>query len=104
MNPRRDGYTPKRDALKAPVVGSHGLGADHHHYGRRVEADGTWSIYHVFTGEPAAIGGHSMIGLSRSRATAGMLSLNRFSEARQRNRNGALPRELGARGAGEAAS
>lgn len=104
MTPRRHGYTPKRDALEAPVEGPRGLGADRHHYGRRVEADGTWSIYHVFTGEPAAIGGHSMIGLSRSRATAGMLSLNRFSEARQRNLNRALQRKLAARGADQAPS
>lgn len=104
MNPRRHGYSPGRDALERIVEGPRGPGADHHHYGRRVEADGTWSIYHVFTGEPAAIGGHSMIGLSRSRATDGMLSLDHCSKARQRNRNGALQRELGARGADEAPS
>ena len=27
---------------------------DSEHYGRRVEADGTWTIYHVFTGVPVA--------------------------------------------------
>jgi hypothetical protein len=49
-------------------------------YGRRIERDGSWSIYHVFTGVPAKIHDHSMIGLSRSFATEGMLSLNRGNE------------------------
>jgi len=57
-----------------------------HQYGRRVEGDGSWSIYHVFTGVPAKIHDHSMIGLSRSHATAGMLSLNRRNEERRHER------------------
>ncbi|WP_235897463.1 hypothetical protein [Neoaquamicrobium microcysteis] len=46
-------------------------------YGRRIEADRSWTIYHVFTGVPAAREGMEMIGLSRSVATDGMLSMNR---------------------------
>jgi hypothetical protein len=57
-----------------------------HQYGRRVEGDGSWSIYHVFTGVPAKIHDHSMIGLSRSHATSGMLSLNRRNEERRHER------------------
>jgi hypothetical protein len=59
-----------------------------HQYGRRVEQDGSWSIYHVFTGIPAKIQGNSLTGLSRRRATEEMLSLNRRNEARRRE-NGA---------------
>jgi hypothetical protein len=49
-------------------------------YGRRIEADRSWTIYHVFTGVPASREGLEMIGLSRSVATDGMLSLNRRNE------------------------
>lgn len=55
------------------------------HYGRRVEADRSWTIYHVFTGVPARIDGSMMIGLTQGVATDGMLSLNRRNEARRRN-------------------
>jgi hypothetical protein len=69
------------------------------HYGRRVEADGSWSIYHVFTGAPADIGGHSMTRLSRSVATEGMISLNLRNEGWRRERNrsmvsGSMHREI----------
>lgn len=47
-----------------------------HQYGRRVEADGSWTIYHVFTGTPASICGHSMVGLSQLGATEVMTFLN----------------------------
>ena len=46
-------------------------------YGRRVEADRSWTVYHVFTGIPVHLCGNAMIGLSRRAATDGMLSLNR---------------------------
>lgn len=46
-------------------------------YGRRVEADRTWTVYHVFTGVPAGTGSGAMTGLSRSDATDRMISLNR---------------------------
>jgi hypothetical protein len=47
-----------------------------HHYGRRIEADRSWTVYHVFTGVPAHVEGDAMTGLSRLEATSGMLSLN----------------------------
>ena len=72
--------------------GAHGQSAMDHHYGRRVEADRSWSVYHVFTGAPADIEGHSMTGLSRSEATDGMLSLNRHSEGRRLERSGLIAR------------
>ncbi|BCG95669.1 hypothetical protein [Mesorhizobium sp. 131-2-1] len=57
-----------------------------HQYGRRVEADRSWTVYHVFTGIPAHVDGAFMIGLNRSDATHGMLSLNRRNSERRRER------------------
>lgn len=60
-------------------------------YGRRIEADRSWTIYHVFTGIPASQEGLEMIGLSRSVATDGMLSLNCRNERRRKEHlNGLL--------------
>ena len=53
-------------------------------YGRRIEADRSWTIYHVFTGIPASREGLEMIGLSHSAATDGMLSLNRRNDVRRK--------------------
>lgn len=47
-----------------------------HQYGRRIEADRSWTVYHVFTGIPASVDGNAMMGLSRSDATNSMISLN----------------------------
>lgn len=58
-----------------------------HHYGRRIETDRSWTVYHVFTGVAAIIDGASMTGLSGPDATDGMLSLNHRNAARQRERN-----------------
>lgn len=55
-------------------------------YGRRIEADRSWTVYHVFTGVPVHAYGQTMTGLSRSDATEGMLSLNRRNEARHKDR------------------
>jgi hypothetical protein len=57
-----------------------------HQYGRRVEADGSWTVYHVFTGIPAHVNGASMVGLSQSEATKSMLSLNFCSSERRKER------------------
>ena len=57
------------------------------HFGRRIEADRSWSVYHVFTGVPARAGGRSMIGLNRSEATRQMLFLNRRNERLRIERN-----------------
>lgn len=57
-----------------------------HQYGRRVEADRSWTVYHVFTGIPAHVNGASLVGLSRSEATKNMLSLNFCSSERRKER------------------
>lgn len=54
-----------------------------HHYGRRIEADRSWTVYHVFTGVPARDGGDAMTGLSRVAATDTMLSMNHRNDARR---------------------
>jgi hypothetical protein len=45
-------------------------------FGRRVEMDHSWTVYHVFTGVPARVDGSALTYLSRSAATDGMLALN----------------------------
>ncbi|MBA5777089.1 hypothetical protein H2509_08090 [Stappia sp. F7233] len=53
-------------------------------YGRRVEVDGSWTVYHVFTGIPAADRSHMMVGMSRAGATRRMISLNLRNAERRR--------------------
>lgn len=68
-----------------------------HLYGRRIEPDRTWTIYHVFTGVPAHVGGHAMMGLSRLQAGKNMLALNLCNERRRQERtdmhSGSSPRD-----------
>ncbi len=64
--------------------GAPGQDSIHHQYGRRIEADRSWTIYHVFTGIPARFGGDAMTGLSRLDATSGMLRLNLRNAERRR--------------------
>ena len=47
----------------------------YHQYGRRIETDHSWTIYHVFSGIPARIDGSRTTGLSRAEATNGLVSL-----------------------------
>lgn len=84
MNARRNG-TAERHSLAIGVWENEGGASDgtDRQYGRRIEADKTWTIYHVFTGVPAHAAGQIMTGLSRSTATDGMVSLNRRYEARR---------------------
>jgi hypothetical protein len=51
-------------------------GYESRQFGRRVESDRQWTVYHVFSGVPAIISGHELSGLSRATATASMLWLN----------------------------
>ena len=50
-----------------------------HQYGRRVELDRSWTVYHVFTGLVADVGFGAMTGLSKVDATDRMMSLNSIS-------------------------
>lgn len=60
-------------------------------YGRRVEMDRSWTVYHVFTGVPADSGCGVMTGLSRAEATDSMMSLNRRRDMRRGARSSSLP-------------
>lgn len=55
-------------------------------YGCRVEADRSWTVYHVFSGIPAHEDGVALTGLSRSDATRAMLSLNLRTAERRKAR------------------
>ena len=66
--------------------GAPGRDSMDHQYGRRIETDRSWTVYHVFTGIPASAQGQTMTGLSRADATSGMLSLNLRNAARRRER------------------
>mgnify|MGYP006904089240 CR=1 FL=1 len=61
-------------------------------YGRRVELDRSWTVYHVFTGVPAGGGCGAMTGLSRAGAAEKMMSLNRHSHMRRGARSSSLHR------------
>jgi len=58
----------------------------HCQYGRRIETDRSWTVYHVFTGVPARAGGDAMTGLTRLDATSSMLRLNLRNDERLRER------------------
>ena len=60
-------------------------------YGRRVEADRSGTVYHLFTGVPVDCGGGAMTGLSRDDAADRMLSLNRNGLLRHRHRTWLKP-------------
>jgi hypothetical protein len=59
-------------------------GHPNHHYGRRIEANKSWTVYHVFSGVPADFGRGSMIELSEKEATTMMISLNANNAERRR--------------------
>ena len=91
MNMQHVKETERKRIAAAISVGENEGGAPgqdsmHHQYGRRVEADRSWTIYHVFTGIPARSGGEAMTGLSRLDATRGMLRLNLRNAERRRER------------------
>ncbi|ATU92992.1 hypothetical protein [Phyllobacterium zundukense] len=59
-------------------------GHRNHHYGRRIEANKSWTVYHVFSGVPANFGSGSMVDLSEKEATTMMISLNANNAERRR--------------------
>ena len=66
-------------------AGSPGRESLDEQYGRRIEADRSWTVYHVFSGIPAHADGQTMTGLSQLDATDGMLSLNRRNDGRRKD-------------------
>jgi hypothetical protein len=96
MNAHRNETDVRRHDLAIAVWenegGAQGQSSMDHHFGRRIETDRSWSVFHVFTGIPADMDGHPMTGLSRSDATERMLFLNRRNEGRQRARRAQMAR------------
>ncbi|RRH86910.1 hypothetical protein EH240_36595 [Mesorhizobium tamadayense] len=94
MNPNND-TEPVRNAIALGAWenegGAPGRDSMDHQYGRRIETDRSWTVYHVFTGVPAQADGQIMTGLSRSAATDGMVSLNR-RERRHRDQGSLMAR------------
>lgn len=78
----------RRDAAAIGVWDNEGGApcSSEHQVGRRIEADRSWTVYHVFTGIPVHVDGQSMTGLTRSRATSGMMFLNLRNAARHKER------------------
>ncbi|CAN7686278.1 hypothetical protein [Mesorhizobium sp. LjNodule214] len=91
MNARSNETDRRRNAAWDNEAGTSGCDFADRQYGRRVEADRSWTVYHVFTGIPAQSDGGAMTGLSRSDATHGMLSLNLRNAERRRARLAAPP-------------
>ncbi|BBD37237.1 hypothetical protein N7E70_021390 [Aminobacter sp. NyZ550] len=90
MTDRSTESQPRRDAAAIDIWDNEG-GAPYsieHQVGRRIEADRSWTVYHVFTGIPVNIDGQAMTGLTRSRATSGMIFLNLRNTGRHRGRSG----------------
>jgi hypothetical protein len=80
MNDNDDKCRENRDAVDISNWENEGGASDrydmNHHYGRRIELDGSWTIYHVFTGAPADVGRRPTTGLSKTEATTRMIILN----------------------------
>ncbi|WP_346907112.1 hypothetical protein [uncultured Roseibium sp.] len=58
----------------------------HSEYGKRVENDGSWTVYHVFTGGPATIGGDLMQGMNAKNAQDQMTRTNADNTIRRAGR------------------
>ncbi len=72
-----EGGAPRQDSM-------------HSEYGRRIETDGSWTIYHVFTGVPATIGGDRMQGMSATAAADHMMKTNSDNSGRRAAQTGIL--------------
>lgn len=92
MNDRINDSQRRRDAAAIGIWdnegGARGRDALDRQFGRRIEADRSWTVYHVFTGIPAHVDGQAMTGLTRSDATDGMMFLNLRSTGRHKERIG----------------
>ncbi|MCM2291942.1 hypothetical protein NAC44_06315 [Allorhizobium sp. BGMRC 0089] len=66
--------------------GAPGPSTDENQFGRRIELDRSWTVYHVYSGAPAIIDGQHLTGLNKASATHGMLSLNLHNIAHQEGR------------------
>lgn len=88
MSNNNDKRRENRDAVAISVWENEGGALDrgdiNHHYGRRREPAGSWTVYHVFTGAPAELEGWSTVGLEETDATATMILLNAHNAKRRK--------------------
>ena len=88
MNGNNDKCRQNRDAVEISIWENEGGALDcsdmNHDYGRRIEPDGSWTIFHVFTEAPADMGSRSMAGLSKTDATTRMIVLNAHNAKRRK--------------------
>lgn len=88
---RQDNETGLRPNTVAIAIwenegGAPGRDLTEHQYGRSVEADRSWTVYHAFTGATARVGNDDLIGLNGSQATSRMMSLNLRNAERRKQR------------------
>jgi hypothetical protein len=69
---------PSHEPPSPPIVNT----AGGYRYGRRVERNGTWTIYHVFSGIPAEYASWKMVGLNVKTAERALKILNAPASAR----------------------
>ena len=69
------GYQSARDAYHSRPTATV-MTAGGYRYGRRVEKNGTWTIYHVFSGVPAEFASWKMVGLNVKTAERALKILN----------------------------
>lgn len=81
---RKDALATRGWENEGGAPGPDGIDCD---YGRRIESDRSWTVYHVFTGAPARIDGRLMLGLSRQEATDSMVSTNHSNVVRRTERS-----------------
>ena len=88
MNDNNDNCRENHDAVEIGIWENEGGALDrydmNHYYGRRIEPDRSWTVYHAFTGSPADMGGRPMAGLSEIDATTRMISLNAHNAKRRK--------------------
>ncbi|MBT1155929.1 hypothetical protein J1C56_10035 [Aminobacter anthyllidis] len=87
MNDRINESQRRRDAAAIAIWDNEGgaLCSIENEVGRRVEADRSWTVYHVFT-VPVHVDGQAMTGMTRSGAASSMMSLNRRNVGRHKER------------------
>lgn len=68
------GYQIAREQFHSGAAPMARAGA--YRYGRRIERNGTWTIYHVFSGVPAEYAAWKMVGLNAKTADRALRILN----------------------------
>jgi hypothetical protein len=65
----------------------------HRELGRRIEHDGSWTVYNVFTGTPVTIDGKWLLGMSSADSLSIMMNTNSENAVRRRAARSMLLRQ-----------